>query len=215
MQSVKEAIVFSGGSVDNLKQTASFLPEDAVVICADSGVLNCEKLNFCANVVVGDFDSFDLEKARLSVCAQNAEFIILNPVKDDTDTEFALDKAVEKGCRRIYLLGATGTRLDHSLANIFLMEKYFKQGVEVIIVNENNILHYLNNSELTLKKGPMNYVSVIPLEKVMVSNSGFKYPLCKEYLYRDSSRGISNELVTSTGSITVSGGSALVVESRD
>lgn len=63
--------------------------------------------------IVGDFDSLPgeiLERYR-----QEGEIPIrtYNPVKDATDTKIALDKALEEGSTEIWILGATGTRIDH------------------------------------------------------------------------------------------------------
>ena len=49
------------------------------------------------------------------------EWTKLNPMKDDTDTEAAIRLAIEKGAQSITLLGATGSRIDHVLANIELL----------------------------------------------------------------------------------------------
>lgn len=215
MQSVKNAIVFSGGEVNNLMQTASLIPEDAFVVCADSGVYNCEKLKYKANIIVGDFDSSVLEEVKNLTCAENAQIVKLNPIKDDTDTEHCLDILVKEGFTNIYIVGAIGTRMDHTLANVFLMEKYHKQGADIIVVNENNIVHFLTEATLELSKNSMKYVSVVPLEDVTISNNGFKYPLNNETLIRYSSRGISNELSSDKGSITISKGCALIIESID
>ncbi len=215
MQSVKNAVVFAGGSVENPILIKELLPSVSLIICADSGVNHCENMGISAHIIVGDFDSADLECVRNMNCAENAEIIVLNPVKDDTDTEFSICKAMELGAKRIYLVGGLGTRLDHSLANIFLMEKCWKSGVELIILNEKNTIHYLANSSITLQKDRKKYYSVLPLEESVVSNKGFGYPLNKEILYRDSSRGVSNELVEDYGSITVHNGAVLVIESVD
>ena len=215
MQSIINAIVFSGGSYCNPDNVNHILPEDALVVCADSGVLLCEKFKKKANIVVGDFDSADYEAARKLSCAKNAHFIHLNPEKDDTDTEFALNTAIIEGCKTIYLIGGTGTRLDHTLSNIFLMEKCYKAGVDLIIVNDNNIVYYIKDNPRKFKKNNMKYISLIPLEDIDVSNSGFYYPLNNETLHRDSSRGISNELIEEFGIITLKRGCALVVQSKD
>lgn len=215
MQPVKNAIVFSGGVVNDLIQTASLIPEDAFVVCADSGVYNCEKLKYKANIIVGDFDSSVLEEVKKLTCAKNAQIIKLNPEKDDTDTEHCLDILVRDGYTKIYLIGGIGSRMDHTLGNVFLMEKYHKLGTDVVVINENNIIHFLSEATIELSKNQMNYVSVIPLEDVEISNKGFKYPLNDEILYRYSSRGISNEISSDKGIITITKGSALIIESID
>ena len=100
-------------------------------------------------------------------------------------------------------------------ANIFLMEKYIDKDIGIKIISDNNIIHFVKNSSVTLSKSQMKYVSVLPLENVHVSNKGFLYPLDNDLMCRNSSRGISNELIEQNGNISVSGGCALVIESKD
>ncbi len=185
------------------------------IICADSGIIHCHSLGLKADLWVGDFDSADYDKYETLPALSDAEIIRLNPIKDATDTEFALECAVKRGCNDISVIGAVGTRIDHSLANIFLMEKYSADNIRIRIINENNIIHFVSDSSIEISKGDMKYVSVLPLETVKVSNKGFIYPLDEEMLHRSSSRGISNELDGQRGIIKVSGGAALVIESKD
>ena len=46
---------------------------------------------------------------------------MLNPEKDDTDTEYAIREAIRRGAMEIVVIGATGTRIDHVLGNISLL----------------------------------------------------------------------------------------------
>ena len=215
MQSIKNVIIFSGGNIENPEIIKNKLPFDAYVICADSGVFSCENFGFNADLIVGDFDSADYNNVVNLKCAKSSEFIKLNPVKDDTDTEYAITLALKFGAANIYLVGGLGTRADHSLANIMLMEKCFKHNCKMTVINENNTLHYIKNSTLIIENTPHKYISVIPLEPAVISNLGFLYSLDREELYRDSSRGISNELIDKKGSITVHSGSVIICESDD
>ncbi len=185
------------------------------IICADSGIMHCHSLGLKADLWVGDFDSADFDKYKTLPALKDAEIIRLNPIKDATDTEFALECAAKRSYNDISVIGAVGSRIDHSLANIFLMEKYFADNIRIRIINENNIIHFVRDNTIELKKGDMKYVSVLPLETVKVSNKGFIYSLNEELMYRTSSRGISNELAQEIGIIKIAGGSALVIESKD
>lgn len=213
MQCIKRAVIFSGGN-DSVSSN-SFTDNADYIICADSGIAHCYSLGLKADLWVGDFDSADYDKYKPLSVTDKTEIIKLNPVKDETDTEFALKCAVERGYNDITLIGAVGSRTDHSLANIFLMEKYCGDGVKIRIVNANNIIHLISDDSIELVKGDMKYVSVLPLDTVRVSNKGFIYPLDDRKLYRSSSLGISNELSGDDGIITISGGTALVIESKD
>lgn len=74
-----------------------------------------------------------------------------NPVKDDTDTQIALEKALEAGSSRIWILGGTGTRLDHVLGNICILKQADRAGVPAFLVDEHNRIS-LVSSRAVLKK---------------------------------------------------------------
>lgn len=73
------------------------------------------------DVIIGDFDSVNADTLDFFKKKNDIEWTKLNPVKDDTDTEAAIRLAIEKGAQSITLLGATGSRIDHVLANIELL----------------------------------------------------------------------------------------------
>jgi len=212
---VTKAVVFAGGTVNDYLRLPVNINEDDYIICADSGIVHCDFLGLEADLWVGDFDSSDFDEFSKLNAASKSKVIKLNPMKDDTDTEFALGCAVKEGYKDIVLIGGIGTRLDHSIANVFLMEKLIKDGVTLTLVNENNVLHLVENASISLKKNNMKYISILPLDTIRVTNKGFLYPLDSELLYRNSSRGVSNELTDEVGIITVDGGCALVIESID
>ncbi len=215
MQCIKRAVIFSGGNGSMPSCMKSLIDKADYIICADSGIIHCHSLGLKADLWVGDFDSADYDKYKILPALNNAEIIRLNPIKDATDTEFALECAVGRGYNDISVIGAVGSRMDHSLANIFLMEKYSADNIRIRIINENNIIHFVSDSSIEVSRGDMKYISVLPLKQVKVSNEGFVYPLSEEMMYRSSSRGISNELVGERGCIKISGGAALVIESKD
>lgn len=211
------AVIISGGGISDYDLTAKWIKKSDCIICADSGIIHCDKMNLKADVWVGDFDSCKFSEYASCSAAQDSEIIKLKPEKDDTDTEFACIYAYKKGLDEILLVGGGGTRADHSLANIFLMEKMLDLSVKMMIENEHNRIRIVKNSALRIHKSRFKYVSLIPVSRVLngVSNLGFKYPLHNETMYRYETRGISNELLEEYGEISVKDGTALVAESVD
>ena len=212
---MKKAVIFSGAKITDYEFVKNSLKDNPFVACADSGVLHCINLGINVDLWVGDFDSASFEEYAQNQYLQNAEIVRLNPMKDDTDTEHTLDLVIDKGFDEIVLFGAIGNRFDHSLANIFLMEKAHFRGAKLTIINENNCIHYVNNSKIALDGKFYKYVSVIPLDSVCVSNTSMLYSLNNEVLDRASSRGISNEVINNGAEIIVKDGSALVIEAID
>lgn len=185
------------------------------VICADGGLEKVKKLDLMPNLILGDFDSVDpsiLENYK----SLNIETVTFPPEKDYTDMELAIDHAANRGFKEIILVGASGTRLDHTVANMLLIEKYFNKNINIKIIDNNNIIQMVtNNMSILFKKN--YYVSIVPFSKSIqgLTLQGFKYPLNNVNVKRGSTLCISNEVSEEVGVIKINKGSALVFISRD
>ena len=212
---MRKAFVFCGGVVTSYDELPILTNDEDLIICADSGVKHCVELNLSPDIWVGDFDSSDFEALAELELMKNTEIIKLSPCKDDTDTEHAVRLAINMGIKNIVVVGGFGGRLDHTLANAFLAEEANRNNATLTLVDEKNILHYLKDDTLCIKKSKFKYISVIPIENSVVSCDGFRYPLHKEIILRGPSRGVSNELIEDEGFITLHSGCAFIVESAD
>lgn len=118
----------------------------------------------------------------------------------------------------IWLLGATGTRADHMLANMQLLAQTKEAGVEGVIVDKNNKIRLLEGSYTLKKKDQFgDFVSLIPITRALkgVTLRGFKYPLERHTTYFGESLCVSNELEAEEGFINIEEGMAFLIESRD
>ena len=74
--------------------------------------------------------------------------IRLRPEKDDSDTQSAMNYAIRNGAKRIIILGATGNRVDHLMANFGLLVLAKNQGVEVILADQYNYMKLVSDGEI-------------------------------------------------------------------
>jgi len=211
------AVLICGGTL-----SASFLKEvlhryeDTVVYAVDGGLAVAEEAGILPEYLVGDFDTADAEL----VARYESRCITLRhkPEKDATDTELALDDAMERGAEKILLLGATGSRLDHTMANIHMLYRALLQDKEACILNENNRIT-LHKKGFTQKREQLfgTYVSFLPFsgEVTGVTLSGVKYPLSGKTLTAGNSLGISNEGLEEEIKVSFSSGYLLMIEARD
>lgn len=187
-----------------------------MIIGVDSGTNYLYQSHIFPNIILGDFDSID-NKAKDFFESKKIKFIEFPPEKDMTDTHIAIEYAIERGAREIVLLSATGTRMDHTLANIFLIEKYMKQ-VKINIINENNNIQLIRDKQLVAL--PMNhfkYISLIPFSDRVegITTKGLKYELHDAILTRMDSLGVSNEFKKESCSISINKGLLAIIQSRD
>ena len=117
--------------------------------------------------------------------------------------------AVEHGYQDIALIAMTGDRLDHTMADILLLDKC-KNGV---VIDDNNEI-YLLKDKLSINGRKGQTLSIIPIngDAQGITTIGLEYPLCDETLHFASSRGISNVMLDSKCEITIKKGMALVIK---
>jgi thiamine pyrophosphokinase len=212
----KKACIITGGELSE-KFLAAYLDKhpSELRIVVDGALEITHGLGVKPDFIVGDFDTVNQE-----LLEHYEKDIILRhpPEKDQTDTELAIETALNSGCNHLVFFGATGSRLDHSLGNIFLLERMVKQGVSAELLNENNRL-YLKNQSFTLQRNNTwgDYLSLLPLSETVegVTLTGFKYPVERLTFYRDCTLGISNEITAEEARVEFSKGTFIVVESKD
>lgn len=213
--SEKIAIV-SGGSLgdwalDRLRQSDT-------LVGADRGALFLVRHGFRPHVALGDFDSVSPEE-REEIRRSSETFIDCDPVmKDWTDTEMAFHWALDRRPREIALLGALGTRFDHSLANVHLLRKGLDAGVDCYVADPCNEIRLLGPEKaLTLVRGAFAHVSLLPLslEVKGITLEGFQYPLADATILLGQSLGISNVLVRESGQVRIREGLLLAIQSKD
>lgn len=162
------------------------------------------------HVLIGDFDT--ASEASIEAMTDKGTQIIRLPVhKNMTDTEAALDYALDAGAQDITILGALGTRADHTLSNIGMMLRAYQRGVACRIIDEFNELE-VATGEYTLTGFPGQTVSILPLTgNLIVTASGLEYPLQALALPFGTSRGVSNLMKSTCAHLSISGGIALIV----
>ena len=177
----KKFVIISGGSIQDAFAGELLRDEEFdVILAADSGMEFLKREDIVPDVSIGDFDSVKAEAVELFQKYETVEFRQLNPIKDDTDTEYAIRYAIAHGASEITLLGATGTRMDHVLGNISLLGIGLEQKVPITILDANNRIRMADHSLEILKTEQFGkYVSLIPYsEKVTgLTLKGMKYPL--------------------------------------
>ena len=177
------------------------------LICADKGLTFAKKAGLKPNLIVGDFDSY---KGKLP---SDCEIISLNTKKDDTDTMHAIDVAFEKGYKNFLLLGATGGRIDHTIANISALMYIYNKGGKGDILSHDEYIRFL--PEGTYKFHGLHGLtfSLFPFacESVSVTIKGAEYLLEEYDLKADVPMGISNVFVSDESKIQIHRGNAIVI----
>ena len=212
------AYIFTGGkiAVGSMDELGLHPSETDLIIAADSGYNNASRLGVRPGLLLGDLDSIDRKKLAPDEL-EHIEKIIVPAIKDDTDTQLAVDTALERGADEIIIIGGLGGRLDHTLSTVFLLEYIKDKGARGVITDGRNRVRIMESGEeLTIKRG-YKYLSLVGLTDTCegVSISGVFYPLKDAVLERKYAFAVSNEITADAAEISLSKGILLVIESRD
>ena len=206
-----KAFIYGGGAIlaENIIEKPK---KEDLVIAADSGYLNARALGERVDILVGDLDSLGSASVPDGI-----ELVKREVEKDCTDTQAAVEIAIERGCDDIVIVGGMGTRLDHSLSSVCILQDMKARGVHCYITNGYNRVRYLENDSLLVPRTGYKYLSLVALDKVCkgVSAEGCKYPLKNAKIFRNNQFAVSNEVEGNIALISVKKGALLVIESKD
>lgn len=211
-------LIVTGGFTDEKFLASLVLKERySLIIAADKGLVVLDRLKILPDMILGDFDSAGtdiINKYR----SKSVPVMTYPSQKDKTDTELAFEWALEQNPSVIDLAGATGSRLDHTLANINLLLAALRKNVDAKILDPGNKI-YLKAGNFVIKKDRQHgdFVSLLPFTYQVkgLKLRGFKYPLDGITLTAGSSLGISNEIVEEEGRVEFDEGILLVFETKD
>ncbi len=211
MDKEKSAVIFVNGILRSPENIISFVKSADLIIAADGGLNHALSMGIFPQVLIGDLDSATESGINL-VRSTGGEIIRYEAEKDETDLELALSFAIRAGVARIYLVGALGGRTDHWLANIMLLTDPSMDQYDVHLLDGQEDV-FLIRTQTKIKGNMGDLISLIPISETVsgVTTVNLRYPLDQAILYRFKTRGISNEMLTSTAEVKIKQGILLCV----
>ena len=191
------------------------------VIAADGGLVRAGVVGLVPTLVVGDLDSLD---PSLVSEAESAGVRVRRAAvdKDESDAELALLEALRLGATRVTVLGALGgSRIDHSLANVWLLAHPAATSVDLQLLDASARISLVTapgpgggpvGRSLPGRVGAL--VSLFPVggDALGITTTGLRYPLVAEPLLMGAARGLSNVRESEDAALTLDHGRLLVVE---
>lgn len=181
-------------------------------VCTDGAGHPYTHLPRQPDVVIGDFDSLS---GRV-LAGRGGPRYLRSPDQDTTDSEKALLYLVKEGFAEAVLLGGTGERLDHTLYNCGLLER-FADRLRLCLADPQHDAVRLGPGESVaweLRAGTL--FSLLPLvgPATGVVTANALYSLAGVTLSYGGPAAISNRVVQPPLRLTVAGGSLLVTVAR-
>lgn len=205
---MKKVLILCNGRPPNEQLFRECRAKTDYFIAADGGCNIARSFNTEPDVVIGDLDSFE--------ATNNEPFeIVFQPEQESNDLEKALSYARRNNSTHIYILGATGKRLDQTLKNLSVL-KQFDPYFEELCIKDNFGETQLIPKSFRMELAVGTQISLFPLSgKVIgITTRGLKYPLTDETLENGVRDGSSNEVIESTVHITYKSGDLLLFIAR-
>lgn len=207
-----QVVIFAGGTLQPGRAFYEAIASADMIIAADSGAATALQYGHNPAIVVGDFDSLD-ELLLQELSERGSQVRRVAVEKAETDTELAVQAAIEQGATSITLLGVIGgIRFDHTIANILLLAGF--ETVEMRIVDGPSTGWIVNGPGSSAIDGQVgDLLSLLPLtsDATGVRTRGLYYALHGETLYFGKPRGMSNVLTQEHAEVSVESGMLLVI----
>ncbi|MBC7260903.1 MAG: thiamine diphosphokinase [Chloroflexi bacterium] len=206
------AIIVANGYIEEGENYSELVRADDLVVAADGGAMVALRLGLEPQVVVGDLDSLPPElRIELEECG--CQFVNYPARKDETDTELAIRYALERDAEELVLLAATGDRLDHTLANVFLLGMPQLEGKKArILAGHTEVWLLRGGDELEIQGKPGDIVTLLPVgqDAVGINSSGLEWALHDDTLRFGPARGVSNVMTAEKAWVSLRAGLLLV-----
>lgn len=189
------------------------------IIGVDKGLEFCYRNHVIPDWILGDFDSISKEVIDWYREQQEIPIRQYKPEKDATDARLGMELALKLGSDKIFLLGATGGRLDHYMGNLQSLLITARKEKEGWILDEQNAITVRRAGKICIHKEEQfgKYVSFFSMgdEVTGLSLTGFQYPLDGYTLKNSDGIAVSNQLLDDCGIIEFETGYLMMVLSKD
>ncbi len=207
------AVVLCDGPPPPLELLAYWLTGAELFVCTDGAGHPYQNLPRTPDVVIGDFDSLS---GRVLDGRDGPRFLQVVD-QHTTDSEKALLYLADEGYEEVVLLGATGWRLDHTLFNVHLLERFADRLSICIAGHHADTVRLAPDSQVSWDLQPGCKFSVMPLAGTVtnVTIEGAEFPLLGETLAAGGMATIGNHVTMSPLLISVGKGTLLVSVDRE
>ena len=206
-------VIVAAGLFPHSERALQCLREADFIACCDGAANACVDAGFVPDVIVGDGDSI-----RPEVVAAFASSIVRIPEQETNDLTKTFRHCLALGHRQFTILGATGLREDHALANLALLMDYADElrahgadSASLTLVSDYGTFRPCLDS-VTLHGVMGREVSIFNFGASQFSATGLQYPL---YDFDRLWQGTLNVATASTVTIAARGAFLVYVAEPD
>jgi len=201
----EHVVILANGDFPSRTEPLLKLEDAGTIICCDGSVNNLIKNGINPHYILGDMDSIDDNLKN-----KYKEQVIEISDQNENDLRKAILWAEKSGAKKATILGATGKRDDHTLANIFTLLQYPSQ-LEMTIYTDHGIFSVVENKK-TFDSFTGQQISLFATDpEIKVTSKYLKYNFNNKKL-SNLYHGSLNESIYESFTITLSHGKILVYQ---
>lgn len=180
-----------------------FLQHARFIVCCDGALEKLLKIGMKPDVVIGDCDSVSKERQQ-----QFKDIIIKDQNEEYNDLQKALKYCQRQQLGPVAILGASGLRDDHQLANLSILNMYAEH-MDLIMVSNYGLFSFISE-DTTFASSPGQEVSVFSFDgQALFSFSGLQYPVHNRR-FAQLWEGSLNKALDERFTVKINGGKGLV-----
>ena len=181
---VYDAVIVAGGEYPTAPLPLEVLQSVPFVVCCDGAADRYIATGGVPDAIVGDGDSISAVNRE-----KYAHLLHIISEQETNDQTKAVRFLMERGKRRIAIVGATGRREDHTIGNISLLIEYARTGCNVCSFTDHGVFIPCNGTT-THKCRKGQQVSIFSITAKELSAEGLLYPI---YDFNNWWQGTLNE----------------------
>ena len=190
------AVIVAGGEFPTAPQPQEILQSAPFVVCCDGAADRYIATGRVPDAIVGDGDSISTVNRE-----KFARLMHVITEQESNDQTKAVRFLMERGKRRIAIVGATGKREDHTIGNISLLIEYARAGCNVCSFTDHGVFIPCNGTT-THKCRKGQQVSIFSITAKDLSAEGLLYPI---YDFTNWWQGTLNECTSEVFTINANG----------
>ena len=199
MSGTRKSVIIANGDFVYTDRIKKQIESADRIVCADGGANNLVDIDITPDLILGDLDSILPDTLK--------RFKGVEVIKDtdqfSTDTMKVINYELSQGVDELILLGATGGRIDHTLANLSLLTRYADL-VKLSIIDSFSDILFIKDS-ISFESLIGRKLSLMALGgNSSLTTKGLKWELNEDSLLF-SPFGVSNEVAFSPVTIAVEG----------
>ena len=165
-------VILASGLFPTTERALRYLREADFLACCDGAANDCVAAGFKPDVIVGDGDSI-----APNVMERYADRVVRIAEQETNDLSKTFHHCLQLGRRDSFvILGATGKREDHALANLALLMDYAEEHADVMMVSDFGTFYPCCDTK-RLSVNPGQEVSIWNFGASYFSAEGLMYPL--------------------------------------